>query len=219
MHSMLCKYRGVHFLLFYDLSLLHIFTLIYYQWHGNGIRFCLVQESSGSLSSGPRADFTSFWKPIPYWSTIRHDPKGGFFCDIFQHSVFIVTLRNIVCVLYPEPYFILFGSSALTCSPKLGLWNTSLMLSRVLGWENEIFGPRPQCLSLCLMKWILKILHLGNNLFFLFAYFCTGRRIERTSLKRNWNFSLFCRAVNHNILWEKQSLNLWTLFGEESHNL
>lgn len=126
---MLCKYRGVHFLLFYDLSLLHIFTLIYYQWHGNVIRFCLVQESSSSLNIGPRADFTGFWKPIPYWSIIRNNPKGGFFCDIFQHSV-------LCSVLHLEILFV-------SCirSPIL----SSLVLQPWLALLNLVCGVHASC--------------------------------------------------------------------------
>lgn len=40
---------------------------------------------------------------------------------------------------------------------------------------------------------------------FLFGYFCTRGMVERASLKRNWCFSLFYRAVSHSLTWEKQS--------------
>lgn len=213
MCSLLCKYTEVFILHFVMILSAACICLVCYEWRANGTGFCFVQASSCYLSSGPGAGLPGFWNPVLDWETTDMAPKMVFSVTFFHNSVFSVTDGNIVCFLYPECHVpaMPFGSSALSCFLKLGLCRTCLMLSRVLGWENGIFGPKPQCLSLGHMKVDSKNLQSGQQFIFLICLFSYKEDGRKNILKRNWYFSLLCRAVNHNILWEKPSLNLETL--------
>lgn len=131
-------------------------------------------------------------------------PKVMSSVTFFQNTIFSVPVGTIVCLLYLEPHvsFTPFISSGPSFSPRLGLWSTYLLPIknfRVREW-NIRANTRVYYCALC--KWILKILNQGNNSFLLFDYFYTIRMAERTFFRRNWHFSLVCRAVNHR-LWEK----------------